>query len=103
MAKLHKLLDSNATCDEDAVEIVLAFHCPGCKSGHSFCIKSSIPGRPVWQWNGDMERPTFAPSLLINQSRPESRCHLFMRDGIIEFLGDCHHALKGQHVPFEEF
>lgn len=102
MPVLQKLRDTNATCDADAIEIQMCFHCPGCGYGHSFCIKSTIPGRPVWEWNGDMNLPTFSPSLLVNQHHPESRCHLFLRNGIIEFLGDCFHDLKGRHIPLGE-
>ena len=102
MPVLKKLFSGDATRDEDAQEIQLVFFCPGCKSHHSYCIKSTIPGRPVWVWNKDMEKPTFAPSLLVNGRWPESRCHLFLRDGMIQFLDDCHHELKGKTVPLPE-
>lgn len=101
MPVLKKLYSGEATTDDDAEEVSLIFYCPGCKTHHSYRIKSGI-GRPVWHWNGDMDKPTFAPSLLVNQSRPDSRCHLFLRDGMIEFLGDCHHELKGKTVPLPE-
>jgi hypothetical protein len=82
--------------NEGETEVLLCFHCPGCKYGHSFRIKGQ---GPVWDWNGSLEKPTFAPSLLVWQSRPEARCHSFVRDGNIEFLGDCFHELKNQTVP----
>lgn len=74
------------------------FHCPGCKCGHRF-FKD---GR--WQFNGDYEKPTFSPSLLNthlpNDARTKGlRCHLFVRDGMIQFLGDCTHELAGKTVP----
>lgn len=78
----------------------LAFHCPGCGYGHSFRIRST-QGKPVWEWNGSLDKPTFSPSLLVNGFDPASRCHSFVRDGKIEFLGDCFHALKGQTVALE--
>lgn len=81
---------------EGETEVLLCFHCPGCKYGHSFRIKGQ---GPVWDWNGSLEKPTFSPSLLVWQSRPEARCHSFVRDGNIEFLGDCFHELKNQTVP----
>ncbi|MGC4033677.1 MAG: hypothetical protein QM754_18485 [Tepidisphaeraceae bacterium] len=31
------------------------------------------------------------------------RCHSFVRDGQIEFLGDCTHELAGKTVPLEPF
>lgn len=166
------------------------FYCPGCKGGHGFSVCND-GSRPSWSFDGNLERPTFSPSLLVNCSsranievgqwmpvmlgyggkradvrvpfamlserraqrnhdqslgrlrqrggmsageilcnlddvglheRPcgdpvlelaevESRvkayldrlppavCHSFVRDGQIEFLGDCTHSLAGQTVP----
>lgn len=54
---------------------VLTF-CPGCKSAHPFTIEvgpdhpkgsNGIPA-PVWQWDGNLECPTFSPSLLCYNS-----------------------------------
>ena len=94
---LEKLRDSGATCDEDAREILLCFHCPGCNGGHSYRIKGA-PGQPVWEWNGSMTSPTFQPSLLVNGDWPQRRCHLFLREGSLEFLQDCHHDLRGTTI-----
>ncbi len=90
---LHRLTD------EFGSEVNLIFLCPGCGQHHPFRIGSAAPAeRPVWSWNGSMDKPTFSPSLLVNQHHPASRCHLFVRDGRIEYLGDCHHALKGTTI-----
>jgi hypothetical protein len=82
---------------------------------------------PRWSFNGDYDRPTFAPSILIRGGHhaPEwkgpdcwctfypkhhpdaerkfkcSICHSFVRDGQIQFLSDCTHALVGQTVALE--
>lgn len=72
------------------------FHCPGCKYGHFFEV-------PRWTWNGSLEAPTVSPSLLIAQEDPKARCHLFLRDGMIEFLSDCHHELAGKTVPIPDW
>lgn len=77
-------------------EGLYAFECPGCGCAHWFSVSGD--GRPHWQWNGDLDRPTVMPSILVDASRPERRCHLSVRDGRIQFLGDCHHDLKGQTV-----
>ena len=69
---------------------LLVFHCPGCGCDHGFDSK--------WSWNGSLEAPTFAPSLLCNPDHPEYRCHSFVVDGRIQFLSDCYHALAGQTV-----
>ena len=74
------------------------FWCPGCEQLHPFTTVSSNPAR-VWSFNGDMERPTFAPSLLCNGHDAASRCHCYVTGGMIQFLGDCWHLLKGKTVP----
>ena len=73
----------------------LSFECPGCGNHHHV-------EAPRWEWNGSMDAPTFSPSILVNQHDSASRCHSFVRDGRIEFLGDCHHALAGQTVQLPE-
>lgn len=69
----------------------LLFWCPGCKCAHPYTY-------PRWSWNGSFVKPTFAPSLLCHPNAMHGRCHLFMRDGMIEFCNDCDHELKGQTV-----
>lgn len=77
-----------------------------------------------WGFNGDLDRPTFTPSILVRtghhcggayaaqcwcniadripgQENDPSMCYLchsFVTDGRIQFLGDCTHALAGQTV-----
>ncbi len=55
----------------------------------------------TWGWNGDTERPTFAPSLLtrISLTDGERICHSFVTEGEWIYLDDCTHALAGQAVP----
>ncbi len=77
---------------------VFVFQCPGCKCGHPFTV-----GPNGWTWNGSLEKPTFKPSLLVNQNMPESRCHSFVTEGMIQFLGDCYHPLKGQTVEIPDW
>ena len=82
----------------------LMFWCPGCDGAHEIAHGAG-PG-PRWGWNGDAERPTFTPSVLVRydgadaglDGAPPAVCHSFVRDGRIEFLGDCTHALAGQTV-----
>lgn len=74
---------------------VYSFHCPGCGYLHPFEV-------PHWTWNGSLEKPTFNPSLLVGQHDPKIRCHSYVREGRIEFLSDCHHALAGQTVDLPE-
>jgi hypothetical protein len=37
------------------------------------------------------------------QDYPESRCHSFVKDGWIQFLGDCYHELKGLTVEIPDW
>ena len=91
---------------------IIRINCPGCGTTHG------IDDR--WQFNGDGERPTFSPSLLVRsghyvtgQTREQCAscsggykacgvCHSFIRDGKIQFLGDCTHALAGQTVDLPD-
>ena len=94
MAKVH-VFSSQDGGEQNAV-----FHCPGCGYSHPYRIKSD-DGLPVWSWNGDLEKPTFRPSLLVNKghvAKNDPVCHLFMTDGMIEFCHDSEHALAGQTV-----
>lgn len=76
----------------------LLFWCPGCDSPHAPVIEGASP----WIWNGDRERPTLQPSILVTDGAG-SRCHTFVTDGQIQFLGDCTHALAGQTVPIPDW
>ena len=68
-------------------ETSFVFHCPGCKCAHGF--------NSTWTWNNDFDKPTVSPSLL---SIGEKKCHLFIRDGKLQFLSDCEHELKNQTI-----
>jgi hypothetical protein len=76
------------------------FYCPGCKSSHVFYI--NVPKMPSWTFNGNMEKPTFTPSLLCNHITPERRCHLFLTDGKLNFCDDSAHEFAGKVVELED-
>lgn len=105
-----------------------SFYCPGCKHNHGI---STAPPGAVWSFNGDVDKPTITPSILIKsghfclphkpgddcwctfndkrraEGKEESRfkctvCHSFIKDGMIQFLGDCTHELAGQTVEIPE-
>jgi len=91
----------------------LFLFCPGCNCTHAINIKNSQ--RPCWGFNGDYERPTFEPSLLVTypanpnageeykEWRTERRCHSFIRNGQIQYLTDCTHHLAGQTIDIPEW
>ncbi|GAB3867430.1 hypothetical protein GCM10028801_41420 [Nocardioides maradonensis] len=79
------------------------FRCPGCDRVHGVVVEAPNG----WVFNGDLERPTFTPSVLVNGfygdvteewKKQHPRCHSFVTDGRIQFLGDSTHALAGQTV-----
>ena len=76
------------------------FFCPGCNMYHSMLFErgQNNPQGNLWNWNGDVVKPTLNPSLGVNMGT-EMQCHLFVRDGKLEYLGDSVHALRGQTVP----
>lgn len=93
---------------EDSVH----FWCPGCDHAHGIST-----GPNGWTWNGDLEAPTFTPSVLVHPHRTliddtlegealtapanvtmTPLCHSFVTDGRIQFLGDSTHELAGQTV-----
>lgn len=104
----------------------LAFWCPGCNEPHR--IQHGVGNGPRWQWNGDVDKPTFSPSILVtnghylsgwngdscwctyNKEHPDDKkkfkctcCHSFITDGNIQFLNDCSHELAGKTVPLPTF
>lgn len=97
----------------------LAFWCAGCDMAHMVSVGAG--DGPRWGYNGNVERPTFTPSILVrwNQGEPPATteeirrqiaageivqrsvpkvCHSFVTDGRIQYLGDCTHSLAGQTV-----
>ena len=95
------------------------FNCPACGNVHGPAVDGHrlASTGAAWGWNGDVVRPTFTPSLLVRGTKPVTDeevdrimagekiepvptvCHSFVRDGQIEFLSDCTHALAGKMVP----
>ena len=119
MPEVVKLVGTTAT-----------IRCPGCGEFHSMQVAPS--GGPVsgpnWGFNGNLEKPTFTPSILsrsghyashfvpgsscwctYNAEHPEDAtfncniCHSFVTDGRIQFLNDCTHALAGQTVDLPPY
>jgi len=96
------------------------FFCPACRCKHHLVVS----GPNAWTWNGDGDKPTFQPSIGHTFTLPlsdedfeawmadhsyklpapvEMYCHSFITDGMIEFLGDCKHAMAGQTVPLPDW
>ena len=54
---------------------------------------------PVWVWNGDKRNPSISPSILTRLNwgadGKEICNHVFVREGKIQYLGDCTHEYAG--------
>lgn len=56
--------------------------CPGCRDDACHNLGYHIFD-DRWQFNGDLENPTFKPSLLYHGDNDMPRCHSFVTDGKI--------------------
>lgn len=132
MARAQVLTDGDGRCYR------IQFHCPGCNDEHGvrvttppagYELREPSPPHPCWTWNGNLDLPTFSPSVLVTRGHfchnppvpgncacdfqerfpdeepwawPCTRCHSFVRDGRIQFLPDSTHKLAGQTVDLPE-
>jgi hypothetical protein len=87
-------------------------YCPACKCGHGFDKR--------WSFNGDFDKPTFTPSMLVKSKHPKGYsndnpaplgwhgeyentvCHSFVTDGKIQYLSDCTHDMAGQTIDIPD-
>lgn len=65
-------------------------------------IKGTRKGTGKWSWNGDIENPTLKPSILTDNGEGGCRCHSFVNDGMVKYLGDCNHEFAGQTMSLLE-
>ena len=65
--------------------------------GYNDLVMIPVNG-PGWHWNGDRQKPTFSPSILDPGGGGRVRNHVFVRNGIIEYLSDCRHELAGRKI-----
>lgn len=82
--------------------------CPGCRCAHVFYVNRDK--RPCWTFDGNVEKPSFAPSMRSftpaneKDGTPEvTLCHYVLTAGVINFLPDSSdHDLRGE-VPLPPF
>ena len=79
----------------------VSFKCPGCGHEHTVNVEQDGNITP-WGFNGDLNNPTFTPSVLVTKPGMDYRCHSFVTAGFIQFLSDCTHELKGQTVELPQ-
>lgn len=88
--------------------------CPGCNTRHEIAIGHANTVGAVWSitWTG--EKATVHPSVKVSTNIPRNQheinnpvtytqCHYFIKDGMLQFLGDCIHPLAGQTVEIPDF
>jgi Family of unknown function (DUF6527) len=77
------------------------YWCPGCDALHGIAVRPhSQDNGAGWDFTGTLECPTYAPSQLSTHEIWKGHgvpaehfvCHTFIRNGMVEFLGDCSHA-----------
>jgi hypothetical protein len=92
-----------------------SFKCPGCGHEHFIHTLNPMHNGAIWDFNGDVDKPTFSPSVRVmrghyvpGQPKPPDcpncqagdnicgQCHFFIREGKIDFCGDCTHPLNGK-------
>lgn len=102
VAQIHHVRDG------DLVYEALMFWCPGCehidsdgeRAGglHMLAVNSTVK-TPSWEWDGNLEAPSLTPSIKTENGDPEFVCHSYLKVGVFQFLDDCTHQYRGQHVP----
>lgn len=75
--------------------------CPACQCGHAFYNNQAMTSAK-WTFNGNLENPTFQPSMLIYKTDKHERCHSYVTDGKIKFLNDSTHVMAGKTVELPE-
>lgn len=88
-----KVYDSKIETNGNRIYFI---HCPGCECAHPLYV-------PMWKWNLSFEKPTFSPSLMCDRGDVDKQCHSFIKDGMIQFLNDCAHKLKGTTVEIPDW
>jgi hypothetical protein len=94
------------------MKTAVAHWCPGCSEMHVIHVDAPNASGARWTWDGNIEKPTFQPSINIRINPPDhphyqpqamtSICHYFLHGGNLQFLGDCTYHLKGRTVPLPD-
>jgi len=107
--------------------------CLGCDNEHAINVDPTVVHRnedgsvtphPCWTFNGDLDRPTFSPSLLVRSGKyanPEwyakltsqerrdfadrisNVCHSYIVNGQIQYLHDCTHKYVNQTIELPDY
>ena len=77
--------------------------CPACNEIHQFAIEKPFSNGHKWTFDGNVDRPTFGPSMNIvigpDETGKKTICHYWLKNGQLQYLADCTHALRGMTLP----
>lgn len=95
-----KFIVRNLRGSDGRVQEHVFYWCAGCGHAHS------VPAER-WNWNKDVSNPTLSPSVRHYVTDPQTKaettiCHYHLRNGILEYCGDCQHNLNGQKSPLQD-
>ena len=86
--------------------------CPGCDEMHVFAVEGKNHAGASWTFDGNLEKPTFDPSMNItvngpgkpgyDPAEPTEVCHYFLQAGELKYLNDCTHKLKNKTVSLPD-
>lgn len=103
--------------------------CPACKCQHFFYTNGGNEGKPSWGFNGNLESPSFSPSMHIHYDEPTmddseldrlmklretdksivvpsvriTTCHYYLTAGKLIYMTDCPHELRGHTVDLPDY
>jgi hypothetical protein len=75
-----------------------AHYCPGCELMHAFAVDVPLGNGARWTFNGDLEKPTFNPSMNIGSDW----CHYNLVNGELRFSTCNGHKLGGTTMLLPE-
>lgn len=108
---------------------VMQHWCSGCNGRHNINYEQRNSSGAVWQYNEDINAPTFSPSIhihyqafngteeeeleyerrrdngeaIIKPTIQKTLCHYFITLGKIQYLSDCVHEYKGITMDLPDF
>lgn len=85
----------------------LFYWCEACGWSHSVPVNAKGGNvKNSWNMKGTEECPTLSPSVRHYYTHPETKqmitiCHYHIKNGNIEYCGDCPHKFAGKTVPLK--
>jgi hypothetical protein len=98
MAKVKLIQHIDSETGEKYAHNQYLYWCSGCGYEHAFALKTEGGHH---QFNGDLNNPTVSPSL-VEANTVGRKCHSFIKNGHIQYLGDCWHELKNQTIELPD-